>query len=490
MDNKYLFRSVVCLSLLCSTAFASTPLPPKGGTANVDQNVYKQSEAEALAEDLKLVAEAKGWTIAEAKADRKAADVIGAIAEKLAVSRPDIFVGAVLSPDPGGSPSLYIKGAADQLVYDVVGSSDVYINIIDHQPFSRKDLEDRKLSVHQILAERGYKNIVTSFDFQSGGRINATVGRQRGLPEQAMKIKSGMPQHIKDKLDIIVSDEDVAVDLSAFGGMSVFVNDTFACTSGWSVSDIRTGVTGVTTAGHCTGINQIVHLGHGTHTMTHQREHRGQWGDIEWKTTTQTEPAIFYATQTSTRNVLSVEPRANITIGESICFYGRSSNSRDCSFDVAATSVSCTVNGVFNNRLVRMNGNSAIGGDSGGGWSWGTRAYGSVKGICGGGAVFSVADLYDEAIGVRVRVETPSGGKLTIRKRGPGNGVVFSSPSGINCGSDCTQTYSNGTVVTLDSVPDWGSIPAFFTGDSDCADGRVTMNRNITCEAFFDSFWY
>jgi streptogrisin C len=44
--------------------------------------------------------------------------------------------------------------------------------------------------------------------------------------------------------------------------------------------------------------------------------------------------------------------------------------------------------------------------DSGGGWSLGARAYGSVKGACvylgAWRDVWSVADLYDEALGVTV----------------------------------------------------------------------------------------
>ncbi len=38
---------------------------------------------------------------------------------------------------------------------------------------------------------------------------------------------------------------------------------------------------------------------------------------------------------------------------------------------------------------------------------------------------------------------------LTIIKEGSGSGTVVSTPSGIACGSDCTEVYFNGTVVTL-----------------------------------------
>jgi len=78
----------------------------------------------------------------------------------------------------------------------------------------------------------------------------------------------------------------------------------------------------------------------------------------------------------------------------------------DCSLEVQDVSQSCTNSGVTNNRLVLMNGDTQVPGDSGGGWSLGTKAYGSHKGQCKpdfpNRETFSVAALYDEALGVRV----------------------------------------------------------------------------------------
>jgi streptogrisin C len=186
------------------------------------------------------------------------------------------------------------------------------------------------------------------------------------------------------------------------------------CTSGWSVTDGVT--TGVTTAGHCDGINEIVEPGVGVHPLIPWTQHRGPWGDVEWKTSLHMEPpaahmehpAAFYASDTEVRAVAAVEPRANITVGEAICVYGRSSNSPDCSHTVYRTSISCTNNGVFNDRLMAMHAkNTTVPGDSGGPWYFNFTAYGSHKGGCTIDGVmrnvFSVADLYDEALGVTVR---------------------------------------------------------------------------------------
>jgi hypothetical protein len=65
-----------------------------------------QSPEEALEEDLALIAEARGWTIEEARASREAADAVGRVAVKLEAERPEIFVGSIVSDDPLGSPIL------------------------------------------------------------------------------------------------------------------------------------------------------------------------------------------------------------------------------------------------------------------------------------------------------------------------------------------------------------------------------------------------
>jgi hypothetical protein len=53
--------------------------------------------------------------------------------------------------------------------------------------------------------------------------------------------------------------------------------------------------------------------------------------------------------------------------------------------------------------------------------------------------------------------QTPSTFTLTVTKLGGGSGTVSSSPVGIQCGTDCSQAYASGTVVTMRAVPATGS---------------------------------
>lgn len=74
---------------------------------------------------------------------------------------------------------------------------------------------------------------------------------------------------------------------------------------------------------------------------------------------------------------------------------------------------------------------------------------------------------------------------LTVNKTGTGSGTV--TGAGINCGTDCTESYNSGAIVNLSAIPASGSNFAGWSGDVDCVDGQVTMNANKTCVATFQS---
>ncbi len=75
---------------------------------------------------------------------------------------------------------------------------------------------------------------------------------------------------------------------------------------------------------------------------------------------------------------------------------------------------------------------------------------------------------------------------LSVSVTGSGSGTVTSSPAGIDCGADCSESYPHKTVVDLIAAPDAGSTFTGWSGDSDCTDGRVTLKKNTACTAAFD----
>jgi List-Bact-rpt repeat protein/VCBS repeat protein len=75
---------------------------------------------------------------------------------------------------------------------------------------------------------------------------------------------------------------------------------------------------------------------------------------------------------------------------------------------------------------------------------------------------------------------------LSVTKTGTGNGTVTSSPAGINCGSDCSESYTSGVVVALSVIPAAGSVFSGWSGGG-CSTGAVTMNGSRSCTAVFNS---
>src|SRR5947208_2348133 len=76
---------------------------------------------------------------------------------------------------------------------------------------------------------------------------------------------------------------------------------------------------------------------------------------------------------------------------------------------------------------------------------------------------------------------------LTVNKAGLGSGTVTSSPPGINCGTDCSEPYPSGTVVTLTATP---ALLNVFTGWDGCdavsdTTCTVTMSRARSVTARF-----
>ena len=75
---------------------------------------------------------------------------------------------------------------------------------------------------------------------------------------------------------------------------------------------------------------------------------------------------------------------------------------------------------------------------------------------------------------------------LAISIDGPGTGTVISSPAGINCGTDCSESFTENTVVTLTASRETGSLFAGWSGACSGTDScSVTMDEAQSVTATF-----
>jgi len=78
---------------------------------------------------------------------------------------------------------------------------------------------------------------------------------------------------------------------------------------------------------------------------------------------------------------------------------------------------------------------------------------------------------------------------LTVAKAGSGSGTVTSSPSGIDCGGACSESYVSGSSILLAAVPSAGSQFSSWSGACTGTDPNscaVTLNSNQTVTATFN----
>ncbi len=197
--------TLVLVGVACGGDDARGPAPGVGSGALV------QTPGEALDQDLGLAPEAAGWTIEQSRAQHLAAEAVSKVAQELAATRPDIFVGSDLADEPGAPLKLYIKGPADAAVRALVEAAGSPIEVVDRQPFSFTELEERSRAVHDHLMRLGFDNLSTGFRIEGRGEIDAAVTARPGLPRDADEIAETFPAHLRGSVRLRVSTDPVAV---------------------------------------------------------------------------------------------------------------------------------------------------------------------------------------------------------------------------------------------------------------------------------------
>ncbi|MBL9018756.1 MAG: hypothetical protein JNL83_31510, partial [Myxococcales bacterium] len=105
-------------------------------------------------------------------------------------------------------------------------------------------------------------------------------------------------------------------------------------------------------------------------------------------------------------------------------------------------------------------------------------------GACTGNGACTLTVTDDVAITASFALDNLT---LFASKGGNGTGTVTSAPAGINCGADCSETYTANQMVTLTAAPGTGSTFTGWSGGGCTGTGTctVTMTAAITVTATF-----
>jgi hypothetical protein len=162
-----------------------------------------------------------------------------------------------------------------------------------------------------------------------------------------------------------------------------------------------------------------------------------------------------------------VVPTYSLTVSKTGTGYGTVTSSP------AGINCGSTCSASFNqNTLVTLSATPAAG-SSFTGWS----------GSCSGTGTCQVTMSANKSVSADFTVNTET---LTVSKTGTGSGTVTSSPAGIDCGSTCSASFNQNTLVTLSATPAAGSSFAGWGGDcSGTSDCVVTMSEDKSVTAEF-----
>lgn len=378
------------------------------------ENVHEDSKA-ARATDIRILSEQTGHDEGLIEDQLKIQEEFGRYTSRLKSQYPNQISGVWLDPIPNTKGHVRFVGDIPQEIKDIGAAGEgikstspvtYSIDYISDGLISAEGHEARKMSAAKELKELGYTNHVIYYSPKEN-KLVATINYQGSRPNKSAvrsKIHGRFQKHIASRsrrdrvrnlaesdirIEMEESDEPIIKLKSARGGNRIYryYNEQPIgefCTSGWPVIHDTYGV-GILTAGHCYNFDTLIEEDYTNDDMTEKVNLRWSNHDVAFYTMSSDVDPEFYADQGVIRSVEGYEN--NIVSGSSVCFYGRTSNSRTCTNTVSATNVSSSFvqynqNWIFNNLvLVAFNGTTTLlGGDSGGGWSVGTTAWGTSTG--------------------------------------------------------------------------------------------------------------
>ncbi|MEM7325493.1 MAG: hypothetical protein AAF531_20570 [Actinomycetota bacterium] len=385
-----LTAALMAFAVLAGTAAASAQ-DRKGDGEGIDSRA-------AAAEDVAIIAKTFGWDRELTAVHMEEQLQFGQLINSVALELSEVYGGAAYAEEPGAVSQIMVKGKAPRELRRLVEKSGLKIEIVDGMKYSERELVDRADTIVDILGEA--HDEVTSAVLPTGEIQIAVSGKLDPRVE--------IPKELLDGVAIVEGPEDLAnPEADIVGGVLVYATGGGSCTSAFSVRHNTTDEEGVATAAHCTGINRFSAPGPDP-VLTHEAQHAGDFGDMEWKTTDEDHDVLddYWASPTSYRDVSSVWPANGYAVNMVTCVHSRVQGTRSCD-QIYSTNTSVKYSGFARMRnLIATDNDNTVPGDSGGPWSYSSIADGIHSGDkwiwFGTRNVFSRADNLPSALGVSV----------------------------------------------------------------------------------------
>ncbi|MBL4689511.1 MAG: hypothetical protein JKY37_33290 [Nannocystaceae bacterium] len=394
-----------------------------------DNSVRPQTPAEALAADNPQLAAELDVSVQDVKRAVRFHESFADFLDWVILRNPGKIAGAWVDPVPAVAGHIRFVGPVPREVLGELARRD------DIEPQSVSFTVDGRISsddqarraefVVLALVEAGYPNSSAGFDPVANQiRVRVHVPNAAAVDAQQLQLDdlltwtekklaeshdlSGRSKELSPRdlrLATTVSPDSLLELEHSYGGAVLRDDGVFECTSGWAVEGPDGD--GIITAAHCIGLNQYDPPGSASaYSISWRDQTLGLNGDVEYHTTSHIEQPRFYASAGVLRYTTSIRSTATM-VGQSVCVYGRASNVRTCDHTVLLVNETVGIqhpDGSFTvtGSLAEATNASTQFGDSGGGWSYGTRAFGTHVGQGGGLSYFTPVEVAEDQLAVTI----------------------------------------------------------------------------------------
>lgn len=342
-----------------------------------------RSDEAALAMDAAHLAEDLGVTPDEALAYSERQPLIGEVRQYLAVNAGTTFSDVYIDYAPYRIVVLSLASGENEI--DLISAEARFQELLPFIEVRYVDYTEAFLmtAMEQVGLLAGESGTQSSDADIRTGTVTVWVDSEESAANLETAIQkaeaSGALLLPAASINILVGGG--AVDEDSFAGNELNrQNGDPECTSGFSVEQTGGGtLEGVSTAGRCAN---MLELANGDD-INFQAQRNRDNQDVQWHTTPgHTDRPWMRDSPTTVRNVTARKQRADMTIGEAVCKYGRTTEYtcgtiKSKTFDPDGSGTTYLATFI---RVDDGSNNLSSPGDSGGPWFYGTTAYGIHQG--------------------------------------------------------------------------------------------------------------